>query len=283
MTEDQRIERDSFGDIAVPSWAYWGAQTERSRENFPIGGDRMPIEIVHALARIKLAAAKVNAKKGLLEAEIADAISAAAREVIDGKLDEHFPLVVWQTGSGTQTNMNVNEVIANRANEMLGAPRGSQDRRCIPNDHVNLGQSSNDSFPTAIHIAGALDDLAAAAARRRAAAHRAERQGGEIRPYRQDRPHPSAGCDAGDARPGIFRLRGAGRIRARGASERALPIFCSSRRAARRSAPASTPSRALAKRSPPISPQQTGLPFVTAPNKFEALARMTRSSSRMAR
>ncbi|MDP3554559.1 class II fumarate hydratase [Methylocystis sp.] len=154
MTDDQRIERDSFGDIAVPSWAYWGAQTERSRENFPIGGDLMPIEIVHALARIKLAAAKVNARKGLLEPKIADAIVAAAREVIDGKLDEHFPLVVWQTGSGTQTNMNVNEVIANRANETLGAPRGSKSP-VHPNDHVNLGQSSNDSFPTAIHIAGA--------------------------------------------------------------------------------------------------------------------------------
>ena len=154
MTEDQRIERDSFGDIAVPAWAYWGAQTERSRENFPIGGDLMPIEIVHALARIKLAAAKVNARKGLLDPKIADAIAAAAREVIDGRLDEHFPLVVWQTGSGTQTNMNVNEVIANRANEMLGAPRGSKSP-VHPNDHVNLGQSSNDSFPTAIHIAGA--------------------------------------------------------------------------------------------------------------------------------
>ncbi|MGJ0559381.1 class II fumarate hydratase [Methylocystis sp.] len=154
MTDDHRIERDSFGDIAVPSWAYWGAQTERSRENFPIGGDLMPIEIVHALARIKLAAAKVNARKGLLEPKIADAIVAAAREVIDGKLDVHFPLVVWQTGSGTQTNMNVNEVIANRANEMLGAPRGAKSP-VHPNDHVNLGQSSNDSFPTAMHIAGA--------------------------------------------------------------------------------------------------------------------------------
>jgi fumarate hydratase class II len=154
MTEDTRIERDSFGDIAVPTWAYWGAQTERSRENFPIGGDLMPIEIVHALARVKLAAARVNARKGLLDPKIADAIEAAAREVIDGQLDEHFPLVVWQTGSGTQTNMNVNEVIANRANEMLGAPRGAKSP-VHPNDHVNLGQSSNDSFPTAMHIAGA--------------------------------------------------------------------------------------------------------------------------------
>lgn len=154
-SDEFRTERDSFGDIAVPASVYWGAQTERSRQNFPIGGDRMPIEVVHALARIKLAAAQANAEKGLLKPEIADAIVAAAREVIDGRLDEHFPLVVWQTGSGTQTNMNVNEVIANRANEALGAGRGAK-APVHPNDHVNLGQSSNDSFPTAIHIAGAL-------------------------------------------------------------------------------------------------------------------------------
>jgi fumarate hydratase class II len=154
-TSDDRIERDSFGDIAVPAKAYWGAQTQRSRENFPIGGDQMPIEIIHALARIKLAAAEVNARKGLLKPEIADAIVSAAREVIEGRFDDQFPLVVWQTGSGTQTNMNVNEVIANRANEMLGAERGAKSP-VHPNDHVNLGQSSNDSFPSAIHIAAAL-------------------------------------------------------------------------------------------------------------------------------
>lgn len=156
MTDaDHRLERDSFGEIAVPENAYWGAQTQRSLENFPIGGDQMPIEIIHALARIKLAAAQVNEKKGLLKPEIADAISAAAREVIEGRFDDQFPLVVWQTGSGTQTNMNVNEVIANRANEMLGAGRGVKSP-VHPNDHVNLGQSSNDSFPSAIHIACAL-------------------------------------------------------------------------------------------------------------------------------
>jgi len=155
MTEDHRIERDSFGDIAVPSWAYWGAQTQRSKENFPIGGQQMPIDVVHALARVKLAAAQVNAEKGLIKPDVAKAIVDAAQEVIAGKLDAHFPLVVWQTGSGTQSNMNVNEVIANRSNEELGAPRGSK-APVHPNDHVNFGQSSNDSFPTAIHVACAL-------------------------------------------------------------------------------------------------------------------------------
>ena len=156
MTEEHRIERDSFGDIAVPAWAYWGAQTQRSHENFPIGGQRMPIQVVHALARVKLAAAQVNAEKGLIAPNVAKAIEAAAQEVIDGKFDDHFPLVVWQTGSGTQSNMNVNEVIANRANEQLGAGKGVKSP-VHPNDHVNCGQSSNDSFPTAIHIAVALE------------------------------------------------------------------------------------------------------------------------------
>jgi len=154
-TDDYRLERDSFGDIAVPASAYWGAQTQRSLENFPIGGQRMPIQVIHALARVKRAAAQVNAAKGLIKPDIARAIVTAADEVIDGKLDDQFPLVVWQTGSGTQSNMNVNEVIANRANERLGAPRGAK-APVHPNDHVNYGQSSNDCFPTAIHIAGAL-------------------------------------------------------------------------------------------------------------------------------
>ena len=154
-TDDYRLERDSFGDIAVPASAYWGAQTQRSLENFPIGGQRMPIQVIHALARVKRAAAQVNAAKGLIKPDIARAIVTAADEVIDGKLDDQFPLVVWQTGSGTQSNMNVNEVIANRANERLGGPRGAK-QPVHPNDHVNYGQSSNDCFPTAIHIAGAL-------------------------------------------------------------------------------------------------------------------------------
>ena len=153
---DTRTEIDSFGPIEVPAHAYWGAQTERSRTNFPFGAQEcMPIAIVHALARVKKAAARINVRHGL-DAKIGAAIEAAADDVISGALDEHFPLVIWQTGSGTQTNMNVNEVIAGRANEMLTGLRGGK-APVHPNDHVNRGQSSNDSFPTAIHVATAIE------------------------------------------------------------------------------------------------------------------------------
>ena len=152
---DTRIESDSIGEIAVPANAYWGAQTQRSIENFPFGArERMPIEIVHALALVKQAAARVNRRHGL-SAEKADAIEAAAREVAEGSHDDQFPLVIWQTGSGTQTNMNVNEVIAGRANEMLSGQRGGKSP-VHPNDDVNRSQSSNDSFPTAMHVAATL-------------------------------------------------------------------------------------------------------------------------------
>ena len=154
-TKGARTETDSFGPIEVPADRYWGAQTERSRQNFRIGGDRMPIEIVHALGIVKLAAAGANLELGLLDERRADAISRAAREVIEGKLDDHFPLVVWQTGSGTQSNMNLNEVIANRANQLLGGELGAK-KPVHPNDQVNMSQSSNDSFPTAMHIAAAI-------------------------------------------------------------------------------------------------------------------------------
>ena len=154
-----RTETDSFGPIEVPADRYWGAQSERSRQNFRIGHDRMPIEIIHALGIVKLAAAEANRELGLIDQRRARAIIRAAREVIDGKLDDHFPLVVWQTGSGTQTNMNLNEVIANRANELLGGKLGAK-QPVHPNDHVNMSQSSNDSFPTAMHIAAAMHILA---------------------------------------------------------------------------------------------------------------------------
>ena len=149
-----RTESDAFGPIEVAADRYWGAQTERSKRNFRIGGEIMPKPLIRALAMVKKAAATTNRELGLLDARVADAVAEAAQEVIDGKLDAHFPLVVWQTGSGTQTNMNLNEVIANRANEMLGGARGAKSP-VHPNDHVNLGQSSNDSFPTAMHIAAA--------------------------------------------------------------------------------------------------------------------------------
>src|SRR4051794_57886 len=149
-----RTETDSFGPIEVAADRYWGAQTERSRQNFRIGKDRMPMPVVHALGLVKLASAETNRELGLIDQRRAGAIIRAAREVIDGKLDDHFPLVVWQTGSGTQSNMNLNEVIANRANELLGGKLGAKSP-VHPNDHVNMSQSSNDSFPTAMHLAAA--------------------------------------------------------------------------------------------------------------------------------
>lgn len=153
MTET-RTETDSIGAIDVPASAYWGAQTQRSIENFPFGAmERMPLGIVHAQAIVKQAAARVNVKHGL-DPKIAEVIDQVAQEIVDGKLDDQFPLVIWQTGSGTQTNMNVNEVIAGRANEILTGTRGGKSP-IHPNDHVNMAQSSNDSFPTALHIAAA--------------------------------------------------------------------------------------------------------------------------------
>jgi len=149
-----RIETDTLGPVKVPADRYWGAQTQRALQNFPIGEERMPIPLIRALGLVKLACAEANMELGVLERRIGEAIAQAAREVAEGRFDDHFPLSVWQTGSGTQTNMNANEVIANRANELLGAPLGSREP-VHPNDHVNRGQSSNDTFPTAMHVAAA--------------------------------------------------------------------------------------------------------------------------------
>jgi fumarate hydratase class II len=152
---EYRIDRDSFGEIKVPAEAYWGAQTQRAIENFPISGLRFPHAFIKALGLVKLCAAKVNKELGLLDDGLAEAIRQAAREVANGKLDEHFPLDIFQTGSGTSTNMNANEVVANRACELLGGRRG--DKSLVhPNDHVNMGQSSNDVIPSCIHISAAL-------------------------------------------------------------------------------------------------------------------------------
>lgn len=146
-----RIEKDTMGEVKVPADKFWGAQTQRSTENFRIGGDRFPREMIRALGVLKKSAAITNEKLGLLDPKKASVIVQAADEVIVGKLDAHFPLVVWQTGSGTQTNMNANEVIANRAMDMMGIKLPSKEVH--PNDDVNKGQSSNDTFPTAMHIA----------------------------------------------------------------------------------------------------------------------------------
>lgn len=152
---DTRTETDSFGPLEVASDKYWGAQTQRSLMNFPIGWEKQPVAIVRALGVIKQACAMANKASGKLPADLADAMIAAANEVVTGKLDDHFPLVVWQTGSGTQSNMNANEVVSNRAIEMLGGELGSK-TPVHPNDHCNMGQSSNDTFPTAMHIAVAM-------------------------------------------------------------------------------------------------------------------------------
>ncbi|NSL56062.1 class II fumarate hydratase [Uliginosibacterium aquaticum] len=154
MSPHHRLEHDSFGAIAVPAEALWGAQTQRSLEHFRISTERLPLALVQALLRVKRACAQVNGELDLLDAALAEAIARAADELLAGAHADAFPLSVWQTGSGTQSNMNVNEVLANRASELLGAGRG--EARCVhPNDHVNLGQSSNDIFPTAMHVAAA--------------------------------------------------------------------------------------------------------------------------------
>src|SRR5437016_6379977 len=147
-----RTETDSFGPIQLPDDRYWGAQSQRLLGNFKIGWEKQPLPIVRALGIVKRAAAETNMELGRLDAKLGSAIVRAAQEVIDGKLNDHFPLVVWQTGSGTQSNMNANEVISNRAIEMLGGVLGSK-KPVHPNDHVNMSQSSNDTYPTAMHIA----------------------------------------------------------------------------------------------------------------------------------
>ncbi|SIP88263.1 fumarase, class II [Paracoccus thiocyanatus] len=155
MTKTTRTETDSFGPLEVPADKYWGAQTQRSIQNFPIGWERQPVPIIRALGAIKQAAAEINMATGKLDPEIGKAVVQAAAEVMAGRFDDNFPLVVWQTGSGTQSNMNANEVISNRAIEILGGEMGSK-KPVHPNDHVNMGQSSNDTFPTAMHVAIAM-------------------------------------------------------------------------------------------------------------------------------
>jgi fumarate hydratase class II len=265
-----RTETDSFGPIQVAADRYWGAQTERSRQNFRIGHDRMPMPIVRALGIVKLAAAETNSELGLLDQQRASAIAGAAREVIEGKLDDHFPLVVWQTGSGTQTNMNLNEVIANRANEMLGGELGAK-QPVHPNDHVNMSQSSNDSFPTAMHIAAAdriNGDLIPALSELHDALSKKEREFAGIvkigRTHTQDATPLTLGQEfsgyAAQVESGIARLRLAVKDlyplaqggTAVGTGLNSKPQF----------------AKLFAKHVAAI----TRLPFTSAPNKFEALA-----------
>ena len=272
MTSSQatRIEHDTFGPIGVPANKLWGAQTQRSLQNFDISGEQQPREIIRALAQIKRSSARVNCALGLQNAAITDAIAAAADEVIDGQHAGEFPLVVWQTGSGTQTNMNVNEVLANRASELLGGERGSN-RRVHPNDDVNRSQSSNDVFPTAMHLAAVVaitSQLLPALARLRATlAQKSADFAGIVkigRTHVQDATPLTLGqefsgyaaqLDHGDRHiraslPHLYELALGGT--AVGTGLNAPPGYA---------VQVAAELAAL-----------TGLPFVTAPNKFEALA-----------
>ncbi|MDN3237174.1 class II fumarate hydratase [Pseudomonas sp. WAC2] len=265
-----RTETDSLGPVEVDENAYWGAQTQRSMENFAIGGQKMPLAIVHALTLIKKAAARVNAGLGELPQEIADLIEQSSNEVLEGRHDDQFPLVVWQTGSGTQSNMNVNEVIAGRANELAGQGKGGK-KPVHPNDHVNRGQSSNDCFPTAMHIATAqavlgdllpaIDELSGGLAQQ-AARH--------MSLVKTGRTHMM------DATPITFGQEVSAYVAqldiAQSAIRAALPaIYELAQGGTAVGTGLNSPKgfdEAIAKEIASL----TGLPFVTAPNKFAALA-----------
>jgi fumarate hydratase class II len=277
-----RIESDSFGPIEVPADRYWGAQTERSRRNFRIGEEHMPPPIVHALGIIKRAAAEVNHRLGSLDARRAKTIGRAAQEVVDGKLDDHFPLVVWQTGSGTQTNMNVNEVIAARANEMLGAKVGTtagarRDAKrgarssVHPNDHVNMSQSSNDCFPTAMHIAAALEiahRLIPALAHLQTELERKTKAFAGIVKIGRTHTQDATPLTLGQEFSGYAAQVGSGLRRVKIALAELYPLAQGGTAVGTGLNSKPQFAKLVAKRIAAL----TGLPFVTAPNKFEALA-----------
>ena len=272
MPGDQptRVEADSFGPIEVPADRYWGAQTQRSLQNFRIGTETMPASLVRALGIVKQASARVNSELGTLEKHLADAIDRAAQEVIDGRLGEHFPLVVWQTGSGTQSNMNANEVIANRANELLGAPLGEKSP-VHPNDHVNRSQSSNDTFPTAMHIAAveqihhqllpALEHLFSVLWAKSLEFEKIIKIG---RTHLQDATPLTLGQEfsgyAQQVRRGVERVKGA------------LPHLCELAQGGTAVGTGLNAPKGFAARFAAEVARITDLPFVTAESKFEALA-----------
>jgi len=267
---ETRTETDSFGPLEVPSDKYWGAQTQRSIINFPIGWEKQPVAIIRALGVIKKAAAAVNLEFGDLDADLAPAIAQAAQEVIDGKFDDNFPLVVWQTGSGTQSNMNANEVISNRAIEIMGGEMGSK-TPVHPNDHCNMGQSSNDTFPTAMHVATGMmarDTLLPGLRKLHAALAAKSDEFKDIikigRTHTQDATPLTLGQEFGGyahqmakaiqrvemCLPDIYELAQGGTAVGTGLNTR----------------------KGFAEKVAAEIASITGLPFVTAPNKFEALA-----------
>ena len=265
-----RIERDTFGDIEVPADRLWGAQTQRSLINFRFPGETMPIAVVHAQVMVKRAAAVVNMELGVLDQKKGRAIVEAADEMLAGKHDGEFPLVVWQTGSGTQTNMNVNEVLANRASEILGGSRGEK-RLVHPNDDVNKGQSSNDTFPTAMHVAAviALDEQLQPAVRRlRDTLNRKSKQFAKIVKIGRTHLQDATPLTLGQEFSGYVSQLDHGLAHVAGA----LPHLCE---LALGGTAVGTGLNAHPKFAVMVAAelaQFTGLPFVTAPNKFEALA-----------
>lgn len=265
-----RTESDSFGPLEVPADRYWGAQTQRSLMNFPIGWEKQPVAIVRALGVIKRACAEANKASGKLPADLADAMITAAQEVIDGKLDDHFPLVVWQTGSGTQSNMNANEVISNRAIEILGGVIGSK-TPVHPNDHCNMGQSSNDTFPTAMHIAAAMtarDVLLPGLDKLTTTLEAKSKEFKDIikigRTHTQDATPLTLGQEfsgyAQQIRNGIARI------------EMALPGIYELAQGGTAVGTGLNTDKGWDTTVAANMARITGLPFITAPNKFEALA-----------
>jgi len=265
-----RVERDTFGPIEVPVDRLWGAQTQRSLLNFDISGERLPREIIHALARVKRASAVVNQRLGLLDEARMRAIVAAADEVLAGQHPDEFPLVVWQTGSGTQTNMNLNEVIANRASELLGGERGEA-RLVHPNDDVNKSQSSNDVFPTAMHVAAV-----------EALTHRLLPAMVKLRATLADKAHQFDGIvkigrtHLQDATPLTLGQEFSGYVAQLDHAERhvraALPHLCELALGGTAVGTGLNAPKGYAEATAAELARLTGLPFVTAPNKFEALA-----------
>ncbi|KAK9810378.1 hypothetical protein WJX72_009737 [[Myrmecia] bisecta] len=267
-----RTERDTFGPLEVPAHRYWGAQTQRSMQNFKIGGarERMPEPVIHAFGVQKRAAAKVNMELGALDKKRGQAIVAAATEVADGRLTDEFPLVIWQTGSGTQSNMNANEVIANRAIEMLGGKLG--DKSVVhPNDHVNCGQSSNDTFPTVMHIAAATEihkRLLPGLTKLHEALDSKSQQFNHIikigRTHTQDATPLTLGQEfsgyATQLKYGIERVKGT------------LPRLYALAQGGTAVGTGLNAKKGFAEKVAAAVAKDTGLPFVTAPNKFEALA-----------
>ena len=265
-----RIETDSLGPVEVPDHVYWGAQTQRSLINFAIGKERMPLAVLHALALVKKAAARVNDRNGDLPAAIARLIEQAADEVLDGQHDDQFPLVVWQTGSGTQSNMNVNEVIAGRANELAGKGRGGKDP-VHPNDHVNRSQSSNDCFPTAMHIAAAQAvhaNLLPAIAE--LSAGLAELSARHMHLVKTGRTHMM------DATPITFGQEVSAWVAqldyAQRAIRSALPAVCELAQGGTAVGTGLNAPHGFAEAIAAELAALSGLPFITAPNKFAALA-----------